>query len=75
MKDLLVISRIIKSTYYDNKQAIESRDKDMCIENKIHDSYNKYRGRYGYRKITIVLNRDDEICERLRIEKYIYHLY
>lgn len=51
---LCKISGISKSTYY---RAMKRKDKDEKLKEEIKDIYFKYKGIYGYRRITMVLNR------------------
>ena len=54
VKLLCEIAGISRSAYY---RAINRVDKDEEIREKITDIYHKHKGIYGYRRITIELNR------------------
>ncbi len=60
---LLCIAEIPKSTYYEQKAALNKVDKDEKIKAKILEIYEKHKGRYGYRRITIALNMDENISK------------
>lgn len=49
------ISNLAKSTYYDNIQAMNREDKDLWLKDK---------GIYGYRRMTIAMNLDEDIIQR-----------
>ena len=64
MKDLLDTADIPKSTYYDVSARLERQDKDQWLKAKIQAIYDEHKGKFGYPRITIELNRDPEINER-----------
>lgn len=49
------IAGISRSSYY---RALHKKDKDKKLKEKIKEIYLKYKGIYGYRRITIVLKRE-----------------
>lgn len=46
-----------RSTWYHNLNALNRQDKYCHIKQKIKDVYFHHKGRYGYRRITIILDK------------------
>lgn len=55
-----------KSTYYDVIKRINREDKDKFLKDKITTIYNAHGGKYGYRRITIALNKDKEVIKKCK---------
>ena len=47
------VLKIARSTYYHNSKSISKEDKDIEIKAKIKEIFKEYKGRYGYRRITL----------------------
>jgi len=62
--ELLKIAGLAKSTYYDTLKNSKQENKDKWLKNRIIAIYDKHKGRYGYRRITIALNNDIEVQSR-----------
>ena len=59
MAELLKIFRISKSSYYYTVKAIKAKeDKDKELREEILEIYNKSRCRYGFKRITLVINKN-----------------
>jgi len=64
LKDLLRIAKIAKSTYHDTVKRLSSPDRDEWLESKIQAIYDDHKGKLGYPRITIELNKDLEIQDK-----------
>ncbi|XMB68059.1 IS3 family transposase [Mycoplasmatota bacterium zrk1] len=60
---LLEIAELAKSTYYDGVKRFDRVDNDKFLKDKIIAVYNENLGRYGYRRLTIALNKDIDVIE------------
>ncbi len=61
---MLKIADLAKSTYYDNVQAMNKEDKDLWLKDKVLSIYNENKGIYGYRRLTIAMNSDEEVIQK-----------
>ena len=59
MKYLLQAAKVSRSGYY--KYLKRNKNKDFELETKIMLLYNKYKGRYGYRRIQVALYKEFSI--------------
>lgn len=55
MKYLLRASQMARSTYFYHEQRSKLNDKYSDLKQQIKAIYNKHKGRYGYRRITLAL--------------------
>jgi transposase InsO family protein len=78
LAELLKIFRISKSSYYYSLKAIKANDlKDKELSDEILSIYQKSKGRYGFRRITLMLNKDkqdDEKINHKRIQRIMRKL-
>lgn len=76
LADLLKICRIAKSSYYYGLKALkakESRDKEL--RDKILEIYRKSHCRYGFKRITLVLNNNSsEPINHKRVQRIMHEL-
>jgi len=72
----LLIANLAKSSYYDALKRLNREDKDQWLKDKIKYIYEDHKGRYGYIRITIALNNDNEVIDKYeRINhKRVYRL-
>ncbi len=61
---LLKIVNIAKTTYYDNIHAMNRKDKYIWLKEKKLSIYNENKCIYGYRRIRIGINLDDEVIQK-----------
>lgn len=69
MTDLLSAAEIPRSTFYYYKNKLESPDKYQEIKDNIHDIYHKNQGRYGYRRITLVLRQRGFVINHKTVQR------
>ncbi|MFV8194592.1 IS3 family transposase, partial [Acinetobacter soli] len=55
LKYLLRASQMARSTYFYHEQRSKLSDKYSDLKQQIKTIYNKHKGRYGYRRITLAL--------------------
>ena len=58
-----------KSSYYYTVKVLERDDEDMEIKERISTIYNENKGRYGYRRITLVLKSQGEAINHKRVKR------
>ena len=58
-----------KSSYYYTVKALEKDDEDIEIKERISTIYNENKGRYGYRRITLVLKSQGEAINHKRVKR------
>ena len=58
-----------KSSYYYTVKVLEKDDEDMEIKERITSIYNENKGRYGYRRITLVLKSQGEAINHKRVKR------
>ena len=58
-----------KSSYYYTVKVLEKEDDDIEIKERISTIYNENKGRYGYRRITLVLKRQGEAINHKRVKR------
>ena len=66
---LLKILELSKSSYYYTVKVLERDDEDKEIKERITSIYNENKGRYGYRRITLVLKRQGEAINHKRVQR------
>ncbi len=54
---LLQIANLAKSSFYYYKGLADASDKYVELKQHIHTIYNKHKGRYGYRRMTLALQQ------------------
>jgi transposase InsO family protein len=65
----LKILELSKSSYYYTVKVLERDDEDKEIKERITSIYNENKGRYGYRRITLVLKRQGEAINHKRVKR------
>ncbi|QVK21782.1 IS3 family transposase [Mycoplasmatota bacterium] len=73
LKPILEIANLAKSTYFDVLKNIDS-DNDKEIKSKITNIYYKHKGRYGYRRITIVLRNEGLVINHKKVYRLMKSL-
>ena len=74
MAELLKIFRISKSSYYYTVKAIKAKeDKDKELREEILEIYNKSRCRYGFKRITLVINKNRQAKVNHKCVQRIMH--
>ena len=63
------ILELSKSSYYYTVKVLERDDEDKEIKERITSIYNENKGRYGYRRITLVLKRQGEAINHKRVKR------
>lgn len=58
---MLSYLKIAKSTYFYNIKHMDEGDKDAELKQQITDIYNENLGRYGYRRITLVIRKHTRV--------------
>lgn len=58
---LLKIANIKRSTFYYQKSLLSKEDKYYEVKKLIVSIYHQHKGRYGYRRIKLVLNNQNEL--------------
>lgn len=58
-----------KSSYYYTVKVLEKDDEDIEIKERISTIYNENKGRYGYRRITLVLKNQGETINHKRVKR------
>lgn len=65
--------KISKSTYFYNIKDMDEKDKDAIIKQQITDIYNENLGRYGYRRITLVIRKRTKVNHK-RVARIMHEL-
>ena len=66
---LLNVLQISRSTYFYNIKSIASSDKNAELKAKITEIFNKNKGRYGYRRITLELRNQGFIVNHKKVKR------
>lgn len=76
LDDLLKICRIAKSNYYYGLKALKAKEsKDKELRDKILKIYQKSHCRYGFKRITLVLNNEsNEPINHKRVQRIMHEL-
>ena len=76
LADLLRICRIAKSSYYYGLKALKAKEsKDKELRDKILEIYQKSHCRYGFKRITLVLNNgSNEPINHKRVQRIMHEL-
>ena len=76
LADLLRICRIAKSSYYYGLKALKTKEsKDKELRDKILEIYQKSHCRYGFKRITLVLNNgSNEPINHKRVQRIMHEL-
>lgn len=76
LDDLLKICRIAKSSYYYGLKALKAKEsKDKELLDKILKIYQKSHCRYGFKRITLVLNNEsNEPINHKRVQRIMHEL-
>ncbi|QWB96623.1 IS3 family transposase [Mycoplasmatota bacterium] len=74
LKDLLAYAGIPASTYY-YYVNYHHKDKDRKINELIQSIYDEYKGRYGYRRVLLVLRNDHHyVINHKKVQKLMREL-
>lgn len=68
LNDLLQLSGLARSTFYYYLKHLNT-DKYECEKQEIQTIFNSNKGRYGYRRITIVMHNKGYVINRKTIQK------
>jgi transposase InsO family protein len=52
---LLKVAGLARSTFYYQQRALGAADKYAALKATIHELFERHKGRYGYRRITLTL--------------------
>ena len=63
------VLELSKSSYYYTVKTLEKDDEDIEIKERITSIYNENKGRYGYRRITLVLKNQGEAINHKRVKR------
>jgi transposase InsO family protein len=76
LADLLRICRMAKSSYYYGLKALKAKEsKDKELRDKILEIYQKSHCRYGFKRITLVLNNgSNEPINHKRVQRIMHEL-
>ena len=68
---LLKVLQLSKTTYFYQKKQLEKEDKNLEIKKIIKKIYEKHKGRYGYRRITLTLRNENIIVNHKKVKRLI----
>jgi len=71
---MLNISKLSRSTYYYHLKNKDTADKYFSIKSEIVRIFHANKGRYGYRRITIELNRDGIVINHKTVSRLMKQL-
>lgn len=54
----MAVAGLARSTFYYQRRALQRTDRDRQMRQRIRDIYDRHKGRYGYRRITM------ELCKK-----------
>ena len=74
MAELLSIAGMPRSTFYYYKNKMDSPDKYHEIKENIRNIYHKHQGRYGYRRITLVLRQQGYVINHKTVQRLMHSL-
>lgn len=66
---LLKVLQLSKTTYFYQKKQLEKEDKNLEIKKIIKKIYEKHKGRYGYRRITLTLRNENIIVNHKKVKR------
>ena len=62
---LLKLANLARSTFYYQVSALEKPDKHAALKGRIHDLYHLHKGRFGYRRIAMQLQKEESVSEKM----------
>ncbi|WP_420031108.1 IS3 family transposase [Streptococcus porcinus] len=71
---LLRAAQLARSTYYYHLKQLEQDDLDKSIKDQIQEVYQKHKGNYGYRRITLELRNRGFIINHKRVQRLMKEL-
>lgn len=71
---MLDVAKLKRSTYYYHLKNVDKADKYLEIKSEIKRIYSECKGRYGYRRITLELNRNGTIINHKTVSKLMKQL-
>lgn len=74
MADLLCIAELPRSTYYYHLSQESKTEKYVDLKSKITEIYHKHKGRYGYRRITLELQKTGTKINHKTVQKFMKEL-
>ncbi len=74
MPDLLRLIGLARSTFYYQVQSQQKPDKYAELKEKIQQIYHKEKGRYGYRRVALVIRKGGVLVNKKVIEKLMVTL-
>ncbi|MEB6592732.1 IS3 family transposase, partial [Pseudomonas asiatica] len=69
LPDLLRLIGLARSTFYYQVQSQQKPDKYAELKEKIQQIYHKEKGRYGYRRVALVIRKGGVLVNKKVIEK------
>lgn len=70
----MVVASLPRSTYYYHLKNLDKPDKYKEIKKKVRQIYQENKGRYGYRRITMVLKRNGYLINHKTVQKLMKEL-
>ncbi|QXH45364.1 IS3 family transposase [Pseudomonas xanthosomatis] len=74
LPDLLRLIGLARSTFYYQVQSQQKPDKHAELKEKIQQVYHKEKGRYGYRRVALVIRKGGVLVNKKVIEKLMVTL-
>lgn len=74
MDILLDISKIARSSYYYHVKTRSVLNKHEAAKNEIKKIYDRHKGRYGYRRITLEMKNKGHVINHKTVSKLMYSL-
>jgi len=71
---LFKVAGLPRSTFYYQAKALQAGDKYADLKARIRAVYERHRGRYGYRRVTAELRRDDHVANRKTVQRLMQAL-
>jgi putative transposase len=66
---LLTLAALARSTFYYQQQRLRAADKHAKLKLKICETYNRHKGRYGYRRVTAALRRSGQVVNHKLVQR------
>lgn len=71
---MLKLAGLARSTFYYQQKSLQAADKYADLKDKICSIFNEHKGRYGYRRITLALQRSGRLVNHKTVQRLMGEL-
>jgi putative transposase len=69
LSGLLRLAGLPRSTFYYQQKALQSKDKDVDLKDRIRAIFKRHKGRYGYRRVDAELRQQGVVANHKKVQK------